>query len=937
MQAPETPRRANDARWQRVEELCDAALRLKANERDAFLAAACGGDAALRQDIESLLAHETAAERFLASPATAATVRALAGPIPDTAVTRLGDYELGGRLGEGGMGVVYRAHDTRLDRDVALKLLATGTEAPETTARLRAEARAAARLNHPNICTVFEVAVTGHAAFIAMELVEGQALRAVIPPHGWPIDRVCDAGRQIADALEHAHAHGVIHRDLKSSNVMLRSDGRIKVIDFGIAARAIRAADQTETQPVEGRGVAGTLAYLAPELLQGGRPGVQSDLWSLGVLLYEMTTGRLPFDKHTDADLAAAILRDPPPRLPSTAPPPLARLIERCLAKNPEGRPARAAEVADALDSVAALSAATTSSRSSWIPTLGGVAVIAIAAIAIVMMPRTGSAPEPVRFEHPVQITGSIGVEDYPAWSRDGLLAFAASPTGHLIDNWDIWVIQPGGAPINRTEGLGGRNLFPVWSPDGSQISFWSSRDGGGCYVMPALAGGARRVSPASEVDPNPPQWSADGSELSCVAGVAERAAVNVVSIDTGQTRRSIELPGTGRWMFVTESPDRTHIAFVAGSAGLDSDISQLRVFDFKTRQEWSLTDGRSKVWSPQWSRDGRSLYYVSYAGATMDVWQQFVDQHGVAEGPARTLTTGIGIRAATISSDGRRLAYSRGRRIGNAYRVPYRPGRVTTWSDAQQLTFDQASVQCLDLDRSGTRLALSSDRSGSFDLWTMPAAGGAMIQLTSDPSAEWCPAWSPDNKTLAFFAYRSGNRDIWTVPAAGGEWTQITTNDDSDLHPSWSPDGLSILYLSRRSNKVGTWISQRERPDQNVGSTLGGSWSPVDNRMIAQEVSGAISIVDLDGRAPDMRLTVTSPGGRAWSHDGRSMIFRAAADRLDIIEARADALPNRLVDLSGRRGSLGVYSMPSDGKFLYFIWEEDLGDIWTMGAPIAR
>jgi dipeptidyl aminopeptidase/acylaminoacyl peptidase len=288
--------------------------------------------------------------------------------------------------------------------------------------------------------------------------------------------------------------------------------------------------------------VAGTLAYMGPEVLQGGAATVQSDIWSLGVVLYEMTAGRRPFEAAGgSAGLVAAILRDLPPPLPLDTPPGLARIIGKCLAKQPGERPARAGEVALALDvaephgvepGVEAPRKAppAPSQRVAW----AAAAVLLLLGVATVLVLRSRSeAPAVLRLANSVQVTTGVGVEDFPAWSPDGqTLAFAAEPVGDpSVGNWDVWVTQAAGAPINRTAGHAGRDLFPSWSPDGMQLAFWSDRDNGGCFVMPALAGAARKIADASPLDPSAPQWSADGSRLACLAGDPPGSALDVVSV----------------------------------------------------------------------------------------------------------------------------------------------------------------------------------------------------------------------------------------------------------------------------------------------------------------------------------------------------------------------------------------------------------------------
>jgi eukaryotic-like serine/threonine-protein kinase len=262
---------------------------------------------------------------------------------------RVGAYEIAARIGAGGMGVVYRAHDTRLRRDVALKLLSTDGDTNQDD--LLHEARMIAALNHPHICTVHDVGVADGMSYIAMELIDGESLRSIIPSSRWSADRVWRIGRQLADALEHAHAHGVIHRDFKTTNVMMTGDGRAKIVDFGISAGAPEPTDHTVTAGIlePGAAISGTVPYMAPEVLQGEWPSTRSDIWALGVVLYEMTCGRPPFGGRTMPEIVASILRDPPPPLPAGTAPGLVRVIERCLAKNPAERPARAGGVSLAL------------------------------------------------------------------------------------------------------------------------------------------------------------------------------------------------------------------------------------------------------------------------------------------------------------------------------------------------------------------------------------------------------------------------------------------------------------------------------------------------------------------------------------------------------------------------------------------------------------
>ena len=264
--------------------------------------------------------------------------------------TQFGFYEIRRPLGAGSMGRVYEAWDTRLRRLVALKILTDVGSDRSAGARLLREARAAAALNHSNICTVYEVGETDGIPFLAMEFINGRTLHDVIASDGLDASRVRRLGRQLVAAVSSAHDAGVIHRDLKSANVMVSADGELKVLDFGIAARLAGPLDATNTATQEDSRIGGTLPYMAPEVLSGSAATSRSDIWSLGVLLYEMTTGRLPFHRTTSAATAAAILHDPPPPLPPSTPPDLGRIISRCLEKADSLRPATAGEIGLGLD-----------------------------------------------------------------------------------------------------------------------------------------------------------------------------------------------------------------------------------------------------------------------------------------------------------------------------------------------------------------------------------------------------------------------------------------------------------------------------------------------------------------------------------------------------------------------------------------------------------
>ena len=327
--------------WARVKEVFHAALDRDQPERLPFVRATCADDVLVCTEIERLLAAHAQADRFIEPP-----LNPFGG--------RIGRYDVGRLIGAGGMGEVYAARDTELERDVALKL-ATGTDA-DAHARLRREAQHASQLNHPHICTIYEVGNHDGRPFIAMEYVEGRLLSDVVAPGGLPAEVLARYGSQIAEALAYAHRNRVVHRDLKAANIIVKPDGRTKILDFGLARRLSQqqlseASESRSAITAEGM-IAGTLPYVAPEVLRGATSDERSDIWALGVLLYEAATGRRPFAGATGFELCGAILRDPPSPLPDRTPPQLKSIIERCLAKDPQHRFQTADDVRLALEGV---------------------------------------------------------------------------------------------------------------------------------------------------------------------------------------------------------------------------------------------------------------------------------------------------------------------------------------------------------------------------------------------------------------------------------------------------------------------------------------------------------------------------------------------------------------------------------------------------------
>jgi eukaryotic-like serine/threonine-protein kinase len=876
----------------------------------------------------------------------------------------VGHYRILLKIGSGGMGDVYLADDTTLDRQVALKVLPPEvSQDTERRARFTREAKAVAALNHPNIVTVHSVEEVGGVHFITMELVKGQTLAEMVPRQGFVLGKFFEIAIPLADAIAAAHQHGITHRDLKPANVMVSAGGRVKVLDFGLAKAEPQSSSRgdtalpTRSATQEGRTI-GTPAYMSPEQAAGKLVDTRSDIFSLGIVFYEMLTGVRPFGGDTPASVVSSILKDTPRSLSELQPGlprELVRLVHRCLAKDPINRYQSAIDLRHGLDEskqdldsgdVVSSPRPSHEGRRSMKVTLAIAAALVVGTTSIWRLwsrdePGVSAVP---RLQNAVQLTSSLDVESYPTWSPDGeRLAYQSSQAGHYyIGNHDIWVAQLGGGePVNLTKDNPANDRMPSWSPKGSEIAFFSDRDGSwGVYTVAAIGGTPRNVLSLSGIDEltwSAPQWSTDGTKLFVSVTQAGENLVIVLSLQSLETTR-VRLPNhegnVSRDLSV--APNGRRFAYVEGSSGA-TEVTRLWTISASGGEAIPLTDGRTNVWSPTWSSDGRHVFYVSNRSGSMDLWQQGVADDGRAIGEPLAVTQGLGIRSAAFSPDRKRLAYSRGGRVANVWRVPVLSGRTAAWADAQQVTSEHALIEFVDISPKGELLAVSSDRRGNQDLWLLPAVGGEMIPLTTEPTPDWNPRWSPDGQEIVFYAFRSGNRDIWVMPSRGGPARQITSHPGTDARPAWSPDGREIAFFSQRAEGNGRWIVNAKGGEARFVTEVAGdsgTWSP-DGHDLVVEREGNLYRVAKDGGE---RALIARIGEQAYSlrfsRDGQSLYYSVITgprEKHDFWKlSLGSGQISRLTRLEGRRGNIG-YDFATDDRYLYFTWREDEGDIWVM------
>jgi len=862
--------------------------------------------------------------------------------------TTLSHYVILEKIGAGGMGVVYKARDTHLDRLVALKVLPPAAVAdPDRKRRFVREAKAASSLNHPNIITIYDIDSADGVDFIAMELIAGQPLGQLIARKGLPWREAIRLAAQIASALAAAHMAGIVHRDLKPANVMVTSKGLVKVLDFGLAKLTERIGDDTDLTVTEGSRtedgkILGTVAYMSPEQAQGQAIDARSDVFSFAVLLYEMLTGRRAFSGSSMvAVLADIVHKDPPPLRAShpEIPADLERLLARCLRKNPDRRLHHMADAGLTLEEITEAVPETPVARrhrSAGVAVLGGLFLVGgLAAGWLLHRPRASAAP--LSF---TQLTDQTGQESTPSLSPDGSSFVFASNAG---GNWDIYLQRVDGRnPINLTRDSPEDDTQPAFSPDGASIAFRSERGGGGLFVMGATGESVKRLSDFGFH----PAWHPGGGEILCSTTNFYRPDIRFsyhsrlfsISVPDG-AKREVKVNGPDaiqpKW-----SPNGQRIAYW----GMRNDaVRDIFTIPAAGGNPVPVTSDKPFDWYPVWSPDGRYLYFSSDRGGSMNLWRVPIDEEsGHLRGEPEPVTTPSSYSSnISFSRDGKRAVYVQRASANSIHKIAFDPIRETVSGAPTPVSRGSRDGVYVDLSPGGEWLGFNSP--GKEDIFLIKTDGSSLRQLTDDNFKDFGAAFSPDGKRICFFSNRAGPYNLWIINRDGSGLRQHTFSDQAMITPVWSRDGKRIAMLSPN---VGAFLIDLDKPwkpgqhaplpDIGVPESWfrPSAWSP-DGAILAgcrtseASMHGGIWLYRESSRAYE-RLTEFG-GSPRWLSDGKRLLFfhQGKLLLLNRVTRQASeilAVPPYEVEWN--------FALSPDDRIIYFIQAATEEDVWLMRLP---
>ena len=943
-------------RWEQIERLFHAALQHPSEERKRFLEQHCATDPELIAEVGELVEAFDDSSGFMEKAPLEGAISEVIdhrsrGQQPNSSLIghRVGRYEVQSLLGSGGMGDVYLAHDATLGRRIALKILPDQFTIDEAqVSRFEREAQAASALNHPNIITIHEIGQDNGHHFIATEYVDGQTLRTRLSAGPVTSDEAIKIAEQIAHALVAAHSANIIHRDIKPENVMLRPDGLVKLVDFGLA-KPLQANTQRSNQ-ISDNGLnlqtdptilLGTLSYLSPEQVRAERVDHRTDLFSLGIVMYEMLKGQRPFEGDFAAEVCKSILGDEPEEI-DRIDPELARIVSRCLAKDRNHRYQTATELSSDFERYRGVLLRAPSVRSRNRVLIALAVVLLAALIPLLLWLRRNSTAlqtKPSWNSAAQKLTDLPGEEVFPKVSPDGRdVIFASRQNG----NWEIFRQTIGGRTIsNITNTPKQMEIQPAFSPDGKSIAFRSTQNGGGIYVMQSDGTNYRQLADSGYN----PTWSPDGREVAVAddnvwdyenrntyPSASQLWAINVETRERRViTKHDAVQPS---W-----SPHGDRLAFWGEQKGGRRDIWTVTA---KGGEPTPVTDDEFIDWNPVWSADGEYLYFLSNRGGEMNLWRVAIEEStGRLEGGFEPATLpSNNCQQVDIARNGNVLVYGQNMRSENVFEIDFDPAERFAAASANELTQGLKRYTWVSFSPDDQKFVYLARGEPQQDLFIADRHGSPLQRLTDDAAQDIVPRWSPDGSWIAFLSDRAGKYEIWKIRPNGQELSQMTYEPGKEvIAPVWSPDGTKLLYQIRNVSSyiINATRSGRDQvPEKLPGQAPEGfipfDWSPDGSQLIGWQppmLSRQRRGLFVYSFAKQTYRQLTEFGSfPVWLNDSRHVLTREGSN-LFLVDT-VDATAQKLYSVS-LPNTIGSHSISKDNRKIYYTNVSSEADIWVL------